>query len=65
MEDSFEDEDDLDDDDEDYLNLNEDEGKAIVRLDGPLVLTTFCRRCLGRGIHLHGGTCQGGEGVGA
>ena len=57
MEDSFEDDDDFEDDDEDYLNLNEDEGMAIVYLAGPPLLTVFCRRCLGRGIHLHGGTC--------
>jgi len=47
LEDSFEDDDDFEDDDEDYLNLNEDEGMAIVCLDGPLVLTIFYRRCLG------------------
>ena len=55
LEESFEDDDEFEDDDDDYLNLNEDEGKPVIRSDGPLILIIFCRGCLGRGVRIHGG----------
>ena len=47
LEETLEDDDDFEDDDDDYLNMNEDEGTVFTPSKGLLLMTIFCRRCLG------------------